>query len=116
MKNNLGIALEKSTIISDLKLKNGEYNLLTLHRITMLMDIFLEVILNQLGETSENYFAGLILEHAEKMLADSFAACAYPNDYVPLAYLDRHWAALGNAAKRIITDSWSGPKKKCQPI
>ena len=32
MKNNLTIALKKSSIISDLKLDNEAYNLLTLHR------------------------------------------------------------------------------------
>ena len=57
MKNNIEIALQKSTVISDLKLENKEYNLLTLHRNYNVDNTdILEHILDQLGQLGENHF------------------------------------------------------------
>src|SRR5262249_40564519 len=54
IKNNLAIALKKSTIISDLNLENKEYSLLTLHRHYNVDDTrVLEHLLTQLGQLEE---------------------------------------------------------------
>ena len=103
MKNNLGIALEKSTIISEFKLNNEEYNLLTLHRNYNVDDTsILEHILNQLGELGEKIIFP-VHPRTRKMLADSFSVSADIQITQPVGYLD--FIALENAAKRIITDS-----------
>ncbi len=103
MKNNLSIALAKSTIIADLKLKNEEYNLLTLHRNYNVDDTrILEHILTQLGELGEKIIFP-VHPRTRKMLAESFSIS--PNILItePVGYLD--FIALENSARRIITDS-----------
>lgn len=103
MKNNLSIALEKSTIISDLKLNNEEYNLLTLHRNYNVDDkSILDHILNQLGELGEKIIFP-VHPRTRKMLPDSFSISENIHITEPLGYLD--FIALENSAKRIITDS-----------
>jgi UDP-N-acetylglucosamine 2-epimerase len=103
MKNNLSIALEKSTIISDLILKSNEYNLLTMHRNYNVDDTsILEHILNQLGELGEKIIFP-VHPRTRKMLTDSFSVSEKIQMTEPVGYLD--FIALENSAKRIITDS-----------
>jgi UDP-GlcNAc3NAcA epimerase len=103
MKNNLSIAVAKSTIIADLKLENEKYNLLTLHRNYNVDDTsILEYILAQLGELEEKIIFP-VHPRTRKMLAESFPIS--PNICItePVGYLD--FIALENSARRIITDS-----------
>lgn len=103
MKNNLGIALEKSTIIEEFKLDKGAFNLLTLHRNYNVDDTkILGHILKQLGELGEKIIFP-VHPRTRKMLIDSISPS--PNIYMtePVGYLD--FIALENSAKRIITDS-----------
>ena len=103
MKNNLEIALHKSTIISDLKLSTGKYNLLTLHRNYNVDDTtILEHILSQLGELSEKIIFP-VHPRTKKMIAKSFAVPSNIQMIEPVGYLD--FIALENSAKRIVTDS-----------
>ncbi|MGH2563217.1 MAG: UDP-N-acetyl glucosamine 2-epimerase, partial [Ginsengibacter sp.] len=103
MKNNLSIALEKSSVIRDLKLENEQYNLLTLHRNYNVDDTsILEHILNQLGELGEKIIFP-IHPRTRKMLADSFSVSENIQVTAPVGYLD--FIALENSAKKIITDS-----------
>lgn len=103
MKNNLSIALEKSSVIRDLKLENEEYNLLTLHRNYNVDDTsILEHILNQLGELGERIIFP-VHPRTRKMLADSFSLSENIQVTEPVGYLD--FIALENSAKKIITDS-----------
>jgi UDP-N-acetylglucosamine 2-epimerase len=103
MKNNIGIALEKSTVVQDLELKNVEYNLLTLHRNYNVDNVaVLENILKQLGELGEKIIFP-VHPRTRKMISASFC---FPENIVaiePQGYLD--FITLENYAKRIITDS-----------
>ncbi len=103
MKNNLGIALEKSTIIDEFKLGNEAYNLLTLHRNYNVDDTtILGHILKQLGELGEKIIFP-VHPRTRKMLADSISVSSNIHMTEPVGYLD--FIALENSAKRIITDS-----------
>lgn len=103
MKNNIDIALKKSSIISDLKLNGEEYNLLTLHRNYNVDDVsILESLLVQLGELEEKIVFP-IHPRTKKMLPTSFSTPKNLQVIEPQGYLD--FIALENFAKRIITDS-----------
>ncbi|HET7116377.1 MAG TPA: UDP-N-acetylglucosamine 2-epimerase (non-hydrolyzing) [Hanamia sp.] len=103
MKSNLQIALSKSTIIADFKLKNTTYNLLTLHRNYNVDDAkILEHLLNQLGELGEKIIFP-VHPRTRKMLADSYLVPGNIQMTPPQGYLD--FIALEHSAKRIITDS-----------
>ena len=102
MKNNLEIALKKSTIISDLKLENEEYNLLTLHRNYNVDDTkILKHVLSQLGKLGEKIIFP-VHPRTRKMLT----AIPVPKNIQltePQGYLD--FIVLEHSAKRIISDS-----------
>jgi UDP-N-acetylglucosamine 2-epimerase len=103
VKNNLQIALSKSTIIEDLQLANKEYNLLTLHRNYNVDDPkVLEHLLNQLGEFDEKIIFP-VHPRTRKMIADSYAVPSNIQLTDPQGYLD--FIALENSSERIITDS-----------
>ena len=103
MKNNLEIALSKSTIIGDFKLENTNYNLLTLHRNYNVDDTkILEHILNELGELGEKIIFP-VHPRTRKMLTDNFLVPKNIHLTDPQGYLD--FIALEHSAKRIITDS-----------
>lgn len=103
MKNNLGIALSKSTIIADFKLENTAFNLLTLHRNYNVDDTkILEHILDELGQLDEKIIFP-VHPRTQKMLADNYRVPSKIKMIDPQGYLD--FIALENAAKRIITDS-----------
>ena len=103
VKNNLQIALNKSTIIEDLHLANEGYNLLTLHRNYNVDDTkVLEHLLNQLGELPEKIIFP-VHPRTRKMLADTYRIPKNITITDPQGYLD--FIALENSAERIITDS-----------
>lgn len=103
MKNNLGIALQKSPVIAELKLDNVKYNLLTLHRNYNVDDTkILEHLLNQLGELGEKIIFP-VHPRTRKMLADTYSVPENIQMTDPQGYLD--FIALEHSAKRIITDS-----------
>ncbi len=103
MKNNLGIALEKSVIIDEFKLDNEAYNLLTLHRNYNVDDTaILGHILKQLGELGEKIIFP-VHPRTRKMLTDFISVSPNICMTEPVGYLD--FIALENSAKRIITDS-----------
>ena len=103
VKNNLEIALSKSTVIKDLQLANKEYNLLTLHRNYNVDDTkILEHLLNELGALDEKIIFP-VHPRTRKMLADSYFVPKNIKLTEPKGYLD--FVALEHSAKRIITDS-----------
>lgn len=103
VKNNLQIALSKSTIIDDLYLANDEYNLLTLHRNYNVDDTnILEHLLDELGQLNEKIIFP-VHPRTKKMLTDSYSVPKNIQLTDPQGYLD--FIALENSAKRIITDS-----------
>lgn len=103
MKNNLQIALNKSTIVQDLKLENTTFNLLTLHRNYNVDDTtILEHILDQLQQLEEKIIFP-VHPRTRKMLASSYKMPANIHLTEPQGYLD--FIALENSCKRIITDS-----------
>ena len=103
MKNSLQIALEKSTIVNDLKLQGQPYNLLTLHRHYNVDDAgILENILNQLGQLGEKIIFP-VHPRTKKMLSSTFTVPGNIQLTNPQGYLD--FIALEHAAKRIISDS-----------
>jgi len=103
MKNNLEIALSKSTIIVDFKLENTAFNLLTLHRNYNVDDTkILEHILDELGQLDEKIIFP-VHPRTKKMLSDSCKIPANIKMIDPQGYLD--FISLENFAKRIITDS-----------
>ncbi|MEP6950556.1 MAG: UDP-N-acetylglucosamine 2-epimerase (non-hydrolyzing) [Ginsengibacter sp.] len=103
MKNNIDIALQKSTVIADLQLDNIEYNLLTLHRnYNVDSTDILEHILNQLGQLEEEIIFP-VHPRTRKMLATNYCVPANIRVIEPQGYLD--FIALEHSAKRIITDS-----------
>lgn len=103
MKNNIEIALKKSSVISQLKLENKVYNLLTLHRNYNVDNAtILEHILNQLGQLGEELIFP-VHPRTRKMLSANFNVPANIRMIEPQGYLD--FIALEHAAKRIITDS-----------
>ncbi|MEO8765805.1 MAG: UDP-N-acetylglucosamine 2-epimerase (non-hydrolyzing) [Ginsengibacter sp.] len=103
MKISIEIALNKSTVISDLKLQNKEYNLLTLHRNYNVDNTdILEHILNQLGQLGEEIIFP-VHPRTRKMLSASYTVPGNIRLIDPQGYLD--FIALEYSAKRIITDS-----------
>lgn len=103
IKNNLAIALSKSTIIVDFKLENTAFNLLTLHRNYNVDDTkILEHILDELGQLDEKIIFP-VHPRTKKMLSDSCKIPANIKMIDPQGYLD--FISLENFAKRIITDS-----------
>jgi len=103
MKNNIEIALKKSTAISDLKLENQEYNLLTLHRNYNVDNTdILEHILDQLGQLGEKIIFP-VHPRTRKMLTTNYSVPGNIQIIEPQGYLD--FIALEHSAKRIITDS-----------
>ena len=103
IKTNLGIALQKSTIICNLKLKDKEYNLLTLHRNYNVDDpAILEHLLNGLGELEEKVIFP-VHPRTRKMLPGSYRLPGNIEIVEPQGYLD--FIVLENYAKRILTDS-----------
>ncbi len=103
IKTNLEIALEKSTIICNLKLKDKEYNLLTLHRNYNVDDpAILEHLLNGLGELEEKVIFP-VHPRTRKMLPGSYPLPRNIEMVEPQGYLD--FIVLENYAKRILTDS-----------
>ncbi len=103
MKNNLEIALHKSNIISQLKLENEGYNLLTLHRNYNVDDTnILEHILNQLGELEEKIIFP-VHPRTKKMLSANNTVPANIMLIEPQGYLD--FITLEHSSNKIITDS-----------
>ncbi|MGC4034400.1 MAG: UDP-N-acetylglucosamine 2-epimerase (non-hydrolyzing) [Chitinophagaceae bacterium] len=103
IKNSLEIALKKSTVLSDLKLENKTYNLLTLHRgYNVDNPVILKHILSELGKLEENIIFP-IHPRTKKMLGTDFSIPANITITDPQGYLD--FIALQHTAKRIITDS-----------
>ncbi len=103
IKQNLKIALSKSTIIEDLHLQNEEYNLLTLHRNYNVDDTkTLEHLLDEMGKLGEKIIFP-VHPRTRKMLATSYSVPKNIQLTDPQGYLD--FITLENSAKRIITDS-----------
>jgi len=103
MKNSIAVALNQSTVITDLKLKGEVYNLLTLHRHYNVDDsAILEHILNELGQLGENIIFP-VHPRTKKMLAAGYAIPSNITLVDPQGYLD--FIALEYHAKRIISDS-----------
>ena len=103
MKNNLEIAIKKSSIICQLKLQDKEYNLLTLHRNYNVDDTkILEYVLDELKQLEETIIFP-VHPRTRKMLADSYRVPANIKMIDPQGYLD--FISLEHSAKRIITDS-----------
>ena len=103
MKNNIQIALDKSTVVKDLKLQGEVYNLLTLHRHYNVDDSeILEHILNELGKLGEKIIFP-VHPRTKKMLSVNNTIPANIQLVEPQGYLD--FIALEHASKRIITDS-----------
>lgn len=103
MKNSIQIALEKSTIIKELKLEGVSYNLLTLHRHYNVDDSgIMEHILNELGLLGEQIIFP-VHPRTKKMLPVNYTIPANIRVIEPQGYLD--FITLEHAAKRIISDS-----------
>lgn len=116
IKNNLEIALKKSTVIAALKLENKEFNLLTLHRNYNVDDpAILKHLLNELGRLEEKVIFP-VHPRTRKMLPGSFCVPKNIEMIEPQGYLD--FIVLENHAKRIITDSGGIQKEAyilCKP-
>jgi len=103
MNNTLKIALQKSTIISDLKLKTNNFNLLTLHRnYNVDSQAILENLLNQLGQLNERIVFP-VHPRTKKMLSATYKIPGNIQLTEPLGYLD--FITLEHSSSRIITDS-----------
>ena len=103
MKNNIEIALRKSNIISELKLENKEFHLLTLHRnYNVDNTAILEHLLTQLGELATSLVFP-VHPRTRKMLMKSFDIPANIKMIEPQGYLD--FITLEYFSKKIITDS-----------
>ncbi|MBS1620208.1 MAG: UDP-N-acetylglucosamine 2-epimerase (non-hydrolyzing) [Bacteroidetes bacterium] len=103
IKANLEIALSKSKIISELKLKEGEYNLLTLHRNYNVDDPkVLRHLLNQLGKLGE-LIVFPVHPRTKNNIGNDYSISGNIILTSPLGYLD--FIALEYFSKRIITDS-----------
>jgi UDP-N-acetylglucosamine 2-epimerase len=103
MKTSIEIALKKSTALQDLKLKEGNFSLLTLHRHYNVDDTgILEHILDELGQLGEKIIFP-IHPRTRKMLPLTYKVPENIQLADPQGYLD--FIALEHAAKRIISDS-----------
>jgi UDP-N-acetylglucosamine 2-epimerase len=103
LKSNLEIAIRNSSILSDLKIKSQEYNLLTLHRNYNVDKVeILQHLLNQLQELNEKIIFP-VHPRTRKMLSSIPDTPKNIHVTEPLGYLD--FITLAHSAKRIITDS-----------
>ncbi len=103
IKNNLEIALKKSTVISALKLEDKEYNLLTLHRnYNVDNPAILKHLLDQLEQLKEKIIFP-VHPRTKKMLRDIHYVPKNIEMTEPQGYLD--FIALEYYSKRILTDS-----------
>lgn len=103
VKENLEIALQKSKVISKLKLRNTTYNLLTLHRNYNVDDSkVLQSLLNQLGELEEKIVFP-VHPRTRKSLSDTYQIPRNISMIEPQGFLD--FLTLEHSSKRIITDS-----------
>jgi len=103
IKANLEIALKRSTIICSLKLEDGEFNLLTLHRNYNVDDpAMLEHLLNELGQLEEKIVFP-VHPRTRKMLPGNYILPENIRMVDPQGYLD--FIVLESYAKRILTDS-----------
>lgn len=103
MKWNMKIALQKSEILSELKLEENKYNLLTLHRdYNVDSQLILENILSQLGQLDDKIIFP-IHPRTRKMLSATYKLPGNIQLTDPIGYLD--FITLENYSKRIITDS-----------
>ncbi len=116
IKNNLAIALKKSTIIYDLKLEDKRYNLLTLHRNYNVDNTdVLEHLLDQLGQLEEKVVFP-VHPRTKKMLPATYCVPRNIEMIEPQGYLD--FIVLEYYSKRIITDSGGIQKEayiQCKP-
>jgi len=103
LKNNIEIALGKSSIMCDLKLDGQEFYLLTLHRdYNVDKAEILSHLLIQLGQLNEKIIFP-VHPRTKKILSK---ISSLPSNIIviePLGYLD--FIVLINSAKKIITDS-----------
>jgi len=103
MNFNLKIAIQKSTILADLKLKSGGFSLLTLHRDYNVDNLeILENLLVQLGQLDDKIIFP-IHPRTKKMLVSKKNIPQNIQLTEPLGYLD--FITLENSSRRIITDS-----------
>lgn len=103
MKNSLKIALQKSTVLTDLKVAENNFSLLTLHRDYNVDDtVILENLLNQLGQIDSKIIFP-VHPRTKKMLSAFKNIPANIQLTDPLGYLD--FITLEHASRRIITDS-----------
>ena len=103
LSHNLKIALQKSDIITNLKLNVNEYNLLTLHRdYNVDSRTILENLLDQLGQLDDKIIFP-VHPRTRKMLSGVYKMPTNIQLTEPLGYLD--FITLENHSKRIITDS-----------
>jgi len=103
IKNNIKTALGKSNIIRDLRLKNGDYNLLTLHRnYNVDNSEILEHLLKQIGKLDEIVIFP-VHPRTKNRIAGSFEIPENIQIIEPVGYLD--FITLEYFSKRIITDS-----------
>jgi len=103
MKASLKIALQKSTVLSDLKLEFNDFSLLTLHRdYNVDNPVLLENLLSQLGQTDSKII--FPVHPRTKKILSSFNTIPKNIQLTePVGYLD--FIRLEYASKRIITDS-----------
>jgi UDP-N-acetylglucosamine 2-epimerase len=103
IKNSLEIALKKSSVISELKLEDQKFNLLTLHRNYNVDDPkILEHLINELGQSEEKIIFP-VHPRTRKMLDETYSV---PENILltdPQGYFD--FIVLENSAYKIITDS-----------
>lgn len=103
IKQNLPVAMEKSTIIHDLDLENKEFNLLTLHRNYNVDNP--QVLFNILGQLDD--LGELIIfpvhPRTKKVLKDTGLDVKNIVLTIPLGYID--FIVTEQYSKRIITDS-----------
>jgi UDP-N-acetylglucosamine 2-epimerase len=103
MKINLEIALKKTTILSDLKLEDKKYNLLTLHRnYNVDNPVILEHLLTELGQLDEKVVFP-VHPRTRKMLRKDYSVSSNIEMVDPQGYLD--FIVLEYYSRKIITDS-----------
>lgn len=103
IKANLDLALKKSTVMSELQLSEGGYNLLTLHRNYNVDDMkVLSHLLNQLGQLNEKIVFP-VHPRTKKMIREIKPVSGNIILTDPQGYLD--FIVLEKFSKRIITDS-----------
>jgi UDP-GlcNAc3NAcA epimerase len=103
LKQNLTVAIEKSTILSDLKLQQGDYYLLTLHRPYNVdkPEVLLHIIKNLSGSAERIVFP--VHPRTQKVLKSLRINTNNLMIIDPVGYLD--FISLEYHSKKIITDS-----------